>query len=166
MTDLIASKGRSRKHASAAYRKRAYAGTGDWYFQGSSWAFGGSYSDGLEMRFTSDETIAALEYDRAFIHDDGLGYLASDPRGDFISGAAATLLQSTGSLTGIDDAAEFEYGCAFLPRQEATGVLTGGGMSILRYASDDGGWQGLVEYTASTRHAHRPDPRRRRHHHR
>ncbi|WP_154795322.1 ABC transporter substrate-binding protein [Occultella kanbiaonis] len=117
---------------------RAYSGTDDWYFQGSSWAFGGGYSDGLDMLFTSEETIAALEYDRAFIHDDGLGYLAADPTGDFISGAAATLLQSTGSLTGIDEAAEFEYGCGFLPEQATTGVPTGGGgLSILRYASDE-----------------------------
>ncbi|WP_022918534.1 ABC transporter substrate-binding protein [Ruania albidiflava] len=116
---------------------RAYAGTDDWYFQGSTWAFGGGYSDGLDLLLTAEETIAALEYDRKFIHEDGLGYLASDTSGDFISGVAATLTQSTGSLTGIDEAAEFEYGCGFLPQQVTTGVPTGGGgLSILRYASE------------------------------
>lgn len=117
---------------------RAYPGTDDWYFQGSSWAFGGGYSDGLDLTLASEQTIAALEYDRKFIYDDGLGYLTADASGDFIAGVTATILQSTGSLTGIDDAAEFDYGCGFLPEQETTGVPTGGGgLSILRYASDE-----------------------------
>ncbi|MDQ0744497.1 sn-glycerol 3-phosphate transport system substrate-binding protein [Clavibacter sp. B3I6] len=119
-------------------RMRAYDGNDDWYFQGSSWAFGGGYSDGLDPRFTSDGTVAALEYDRAFIHDDGSGYLAADPTGDFIAGSAATVFNSTGALTGIQDAAAFEYGCGFLPREVDTGVPTGGsGLSIFRYASDE-----------------------------
>ncbi|MVA75039.1 extracellular solute-binding protein [Auraticoccus sp. F435] len=117
---------------------RAYTGADDWYFQGSSWAFGGGYSDGLDMLLTSEATVAALEFDRAFIHDDGAGYLSSDPSGDFVAGSAATVLESTGSLRGILDAAEFEVGCGFLPTQQTTGVPTGGGgVSIFRYASDE-----------------------------
>lgn len=115
---------------------RAYVGGDDWYFQGSIWAFGGAYSDGLDMRLTTDASIAALEYDRAFIHDDGSGYLAADATGDFSSGACATAMQSTGSLSGIKEAATFDFGCGFLPREKDAGVPTGGGgLSILRYAS-------------------------------
>lgn len=117
---------------------RAYNGGDDWYFQGSSWAFGGGYSDGLDMKLTNDATVAALEFDRAFILDDKSGYLSTDPSADFIAGTTATILQSTGALTGILEAAEFEVGCGFLPQQETTGVPTGGGgVSIFRYASTE-----------------------------
>lgn len=116
---------------------RGYTGGDDWYFQGSIWAFGSAYSDELTMKLTTDESIAALEYDRSFIHDDGSGYLAADPKGDFVSGACASVLESTGSLSGIREAASFEFGCGFLPRQVETGVPTGGGgLSVLAYASD------------------------------
>lgn len=117
---------------------RAYTGSDDWYFQGSSWAFGGGYSDGLDMLFTTDATVAALEFDRAFIFDDKSGYLSSDPSADFVAGTAATILQSTGALTSVVEAADFEVGCGFLPEQETTGVPTGGGgVSIFRYASEE-----------------------------
>jgi sn-glycerol 3-phosphate transport system substrate-binding protein len=117
-------------------RMRAYIGGDDWYFSGAIWAFGGAYSDGLDVTLTAEESIAALEYDRKFIHDDGYGYLAADATGDFTSGACATVLQSTGTLSGIKEAATFDFGCGFLPREVTTGVPTGGGgLSIMRYAS-------------------------------
>jgi sn-glycerol 3-phosphate transport system substrate-binding protein len=117
-------------------RMRAYIGGDDWYFSGAIWAFGGAYSDGLDMTLTTEESIAALEYDRSFIHDDGYGYLAADATGDFTSGACATVLQSTGTLSGIKEAATFDFGCGFLPQEVTTGVPTGGGgLSIMRYAS-------------------------------
>src|SRR5699024_2451633 len=110
----------------------------DWFFQGSSWAFGGGFSDGLDMRLTTAETIAALEFDRAFIFDEKAGKLSTDASGDFVSGTAASMLQSTGVLSGVVEAAEFEVGCGFLPEQEATGVPTGGsGVVIFRYATDE-----------------------------
>lgn len=131
---------------------RGYTGGDDWYFQGSVWAFGGAYSEGLDLKLTDDATIAALEYDRAFIHDDGSGYLAADPKGDFVSGVCATLLESTGSLSSIKDAAEFEFGCGFLPREVEIGVPTGGGgLSILTYASDtrkQAAWE-VIKYLSS-----------------
>ena len=115
---------------------RAYIGGDDWYFSGSIWAFGGAYSDGLDMTLTTDESIAALEYDRTFIHEDGSGYLAADATGDFSSGACATALQSTGSLSGIKEAATFDFGCGYLPQEVTSGVPTGGGgLSIMKYAS-------------------------------
>jgi len=121
-----------------AVSMRAYTGGDDWYFQGSTWAFGGGYSDGLDMRLTSDATVAALEFDRAFIHDDGAGYLSNDPSGDFVAGTTATILESTGALTSVTEAAEFEVGCGFLPGQATTGVPTGGGgLAVLRYSSEE-----------------------------
>src|SRR5699024_6094841 len=131
---------------------RGYTGADDWYFQGSVWACGGAYSEGLDLRLTDDATIAALEYDRAFIHDDGYGYLAADPKGDFVSGGCATLLESTGSLSSIKDAADFEFRCAFLPREAEIGVATGGrGVTVLRYVSDtrkQAAWK-VIKYLSS-----------------
>jgi sn-glycerol 3-phosphate transport system substrate-binding protein len=131
---------------------RAYNGADDWYFSGSAWAFGGGFSDGLDMTFTKPETIAALEYDRAFIHDDKLGYLAADPTADFVAGAAATMLNSTGTLTGVAEAAQFNVGCGFLPKQDKTGVPTGGsGLAIFRNASEErkqGAWE-LLKFLSS-----------------
>ncbi|GAA1488143.1 ABC transporter substrate-binding protein [Brachybacterium sacelli] len=131
---------------------RGYIGGDDWYFQGSIWAFGGAYSDGLTMTLTTDESIAALEYDRAFIHDDNSGYLAADAKGDFVSGACASVLESTGSLSGIKEAATFDFGCGFLPREEGAGVPTGGGgLSIMKYASEQrkqAAWE-VIKYLSS-----------------
>ena len=46
------------------------------------------------------------------------------------------MLQSTGTLSGIKEAATFDFGCGFLPQEVTTGVPTGGGgLSIMRYAS-------------------------------
>ena len=56
------------------------------------------------------------------------------------------------SLSSIKDAADFEFGCAFLPREAEIGVPTvGGGLSVLRYASDtrkQAAWE-VIKYLSS-----------------
>ncbi|WP_168207333.1 ABC transporter substrate-binding protein [Microlunatus elymi] len=117
----------------AKVKMRGYTGADDWYFQGSSWAFGGGYSDGMIPKLDSEETISSLEFDRAFIHDDQMAYLASSINGDFAAGVTATICNSTGALTSLLAAAEFDVGAAFLPVQEKPGVPTGGsGLAVLR----------------------------------
>ncbi|NBE93866.1 MULTISPECIES: ABC transporter substrate-binding protein [unclassified Nonomuraea] len=117
----------------APVRMRGYTGKDDWYFQGSSWAFDGSYSDGMVSRLSSEQTVAALEFDRAFIHDDQMAYLADDINADFAAGVTATICNSTGALTSLLKAATFEFGTAFLPEQDAPGVPTGGsGLAVMR----------------------------------
>ncbi|MGF3056701.1 extracellular solute-binding protein [Microbacterium sp. YY-01] len=119
-------------------RIRAFKGSDDWYFSGAAWAFGGGFSNGLETTFTSEGTIAALEYERGFIHDDKVGYFGTDISGDFVAGVTATILESTGALTSITEAAPFEVGCGFMPKQQTTGVPTGGsGLAIFRNASEE-----------------------------
>ncbi|MEO3748219.1 ABC transporter substrate-binding protein [Plantactinospora sp. B5E13] len=118
-------------------KMRGYTGADDWYFQASSWAFGGSYSDdGMVSQLISEQTIAALEFDRAFIHDDQMAYLASNLNGDFVAGVTASICNSTGSLTSLLNTAKFELGAAFLPEQDAPGVPTGGsGLAVMRNAT-------------------------------
>ena len=141
------------KHNGSPVKMRAYNGKDDWYFQGSAWAFGGSYSDGMTSKLASEETIAALEFDRAFIHDDQMAYLASDVNGDFAAGVAASMCTSTGALTSLLKAAKFEIGAAFLPEEVQPGVPTGGsGLAIMRNASKtrkQATWE-LVKYLAQT----------------
>lgn len=132
-------------------KMRGYTGGDDWYFQGSSWAFGGGYSDGMRPKLDSEQTIAALESDRAFIHDDQMAYLASDINGDFVAGVTASIFNSTGALTSLLESAEFEIGAAFLPAQEQPGVPTGGsGLALMRNATRErkqAAWQ-VIRYLA------------------
>ncbi|HEY9292345.1 MAG TPA: ABC transporter substrate-binding protein [Microlunatus sp.] len=132
-------------------KMRGYTGADDWYFQGSSWAFGGGYSDGMTPKLDSEQTIASLEFDRAFIHDDQMAYLASDINADFAAGVTATICNSTGALTSLLTAVDFEVGAAFLPVQEEPGVPTGGsGLALLRNATRDrkqSAWE-VIKYLA------------------
>ncbi|MCK2215345.1 ABC transporter substrate-binding protein [Actinomadura sp. ATCC 31491] len=117
-------------------KMRGYTGKDDWYFQGSTWAFGGAYSDGMTPRLDSEQTVAALEFDRAFIHDDRMAYLSGDINADFAAGVTATICNSTGALSSLLKAATFEIGAAFLPEQDAPGVPTGGsGLAVMRNAT-------------------------------
>ncbi|MEU8365090.1 ABC transporter substrate-binding protein [Nonomuraea sp. NPDC048882] len=141
------------KYNGSPVKMRGYTGKDDWYFQGSSWAFGGSYSEGMSTRLESEQTVASLEFDRAFIHDDQMAYLANDVNADFAAGVTATITNSTGALTSLLKAAKFEFGAAFLPEQNATGVPTGGsGLAIMRNSTrtrKQATWE-LVKYLAET----------------
>ena len=95
---------------------RAYSGTDDWYIQGLSWNFGGGYSDeNLNLIMSEQGMLDALAFDRAVIHEDKSSYVASDMVVDFTNGLVATVCTSTGSLGGIVEEADFEFGAGFLP---------------------------------------------------
>src|SRR5699024_7267536 len=106
----------------------------------------------MELKLTTDATIAALEYDRALIRDDGSGYLAAAPRGDLVSGVCASLLDAAASLPTVSGAASSELGCALLPSEVVIGVRTGGGgPSVLKYSSDtrkQAAWE-VIKYRSS-----------------
>lgn len=119
-------------------KMRAYTGNDDWYFQGSSWAFGGGFSDGMTSLLTSEGTVASLEFDRAFIWDDKMGYLASDINGDLVAGVTAGMCNSTGALNSLLKSVKFELGAAFLPEEVQPGVPTGGsGLALMANASTE-----------------------------
>jgi sn-glycerol 3-phosphate transport system substrate-binding protein len=110
-----------------------------WYFQGNVWQWGGNYSDeDFNILIAEDPAVEAGEFVRRLVHDDQMAYMAEDQSVDFANGLAATTEQSTGSLGGIIDTAQFEVGTAMLPEQSNFGVPTGGaGLAILAAAPDE-----------------------------
>jgi sn-glycerol 3-phosphate transport system substrate-binding protein len=95
---------------------------------------GGSYSDDQFKIHVADEpAIAAGQLWSDWVHKKGW---ASNPQAvdvDFQNGVGVTALMSTANLAGVEKNAKFKVGAAFLPKEKATGVSTGGaGLSILK----------------------------------
>ncbi len=110
-----------------------------WHFQANVWQWGGAYSD-PKYNILIDEggAVEAGEWLRKFVHEDEMGYMATDQSVDFSNGLCATTQQSTGSLGGIVETAKFDVGTAMLPEQEKFGCPTGGaGLAILAAAPDE-----------------------------
>lgn len=107
-----------------------------WLFQGVTWQFGGRYSTpAFEMTMTDPNTVAAGEFYRSTVNEHSWATFSNDVVVDFVSGAAASGLFSTGSMGGILRDAQFEVGTAFLPRKREFGCSTGGaGLAVLRNA--------------------------------
>ena len=104
-----------------------------WLFQGVVWQFGGKYSDpDFTMHMTDENTIRAGQFYYDSVHTDKWAVPATDPQADFIGGFTAAAMLSTGSMGGIKNNAEFEFGTAFLPKETNFGCCTGGaGLAIL-----------------------------------
>ena len=104
-----------------------------WLFQGVVWQFGGKYSDpDFTMHMTDENTIRAGQFYYDSVHTDAWAVPATDIQADFIGGFTAAAMMSTGSMGGIKNTAEFEFGTAFLPQETNFGCCTGGaGLSIL-----------------------------------
>ena len=104
-----------------------------WLFQGVAWQFGGAYSDpDFTMRMTEEGTVAAGQFYHDTVHTHSWARPSKNIGDDFLNGFSATMMASTGSMGGLRDNAEFEFGTAFLPQQEFFGCCTGGaGLSIL-----------------------------------
>lgn len=103
-----------------------------WFFQGTAWAFEGSYSD-EEFNVTVSEpnTVKAGEWLRSTVAD-GWATGSQDRTTDFINGVTASIMQSTGTLGTLKENAKFDFGAAFLPSEVAPGCPTGGaGIGIL-----------------------------------
>ncbi|MEU9836536.1 ABC transporter substrate-binding protein [Streptosporangium sp. NPDC048047] len=111
---------------------------GDWQFQGTVWQWSGNYSKGLDVTIDTGGAVEAGEWQRKLIHDDKLAYMAQSPKLDFSNGLIATLVESTGALTGITKDSPFKVGTAYLPEETAFGCPTGGGgLSIMAGASKE-----------------------------
>ncbi len=111
---------------------------GDWQFQGNVWQFGGAYSNGLDVAIDQDGAVAAGEFQRQLIHEDGHGYMASSPMTDFAGGLVAMCQDSTGGLKSAMSKAKFKVGAGFIPSEVAAGLATGGGgIGMFRNASTE-----------------------------
>lgn len=101
-----------------------------WYFQNINWSFGGSYSQGWNQNMTDPNTIKAGEWLQQMVKN---GYIATakTPTEGFAAGQSAALMQSTGSLKGLEKTVQgFELGTAFLPGYEKANVCPTGGAGL------------------------------------
>ncbi|MGY2081206.1 ABC transporter substrate-binding protein [Modestobacter sp. SYSU DS0657] len=108
----------------------------DWYFQGMIWTFGGAYSDEWEPTFTSPESLEAGRFLQDQYRQDHIA-ISNDANNQFGAAQAASLLQSTGSLGGLSETAQFEFGTAFLPGPRPGTPTGGAGLAIPAGISDE-----------------------------
>lgn len=103
-----------------------------WWMQNLIWGYGGSWSEDWDFApLTSDATIEAIQFAQDATQD-WATVSSGDPADDFGSGATSQIVQSTGSLGGILDIAEFEVGVAFLPGGPAAeGETPTGGAGLM-----------------------------------
>ncbi|WP_158583025.1 ABC transporter substrate-binding protein [Nesterenkonia natronophila] len=109
-----------------------------WGMANLVWGYGGAWSDEWDFStVSSDETVEALEFAQSGVEDGWANVAATSQTDDFSSGVASQTIQSTGSLNGILDTAEFEVGTAFLPDGPAAEgeTPTGGAGLMLASAS-------------------------------
>ncbi len=107
-----------------------------WSMANLVWAYGGAWSNEWDMSpLTSAETIEALEFAQEATSD-WATVASGSPADDFSAGATSQIVQSTGSLGGILDSADFEVGTAFLPGGPGGEGQTPTGGAGLMIASD------------------------------
>jgi sn-glycerol 3-phosphate transport system substrate-binding protein len=119
----------------------ANGGYSAWVFQGVIWQFGGAYSDkDFKMLIGEPKGVQAGEFYRSSIKD-GWSVSVKSDGDEFKQGLTTSVINSTGGLVGILDAAKgkFEVGTGFLPEGPAGfGCPTGGaGVSLLSGMSAD-----------------------------
>lgn len=110
-----------------------------WTFEGPNWTKGGSYSNEWELNMLSDETLAAGEWLRAMVNDAKVATVANDLNNEFSAGLFASMISSTGGLTGITENATFEFSVAPLPQGPGgeLGCPTGGAGLAIPSGIDD-----------------------------
>ncbi len=104
-----------------------------WLFQSVVWQHGGEYSDAdFNMLLNTGGAIDAGNLYRSSVAD-GWATTPADVNADFLNGLTASMMASTGGLTGMTRDATFEFGTAFLPEGPAGfGCSTGGaGMALM-----------------------------------
>ncbi|WP_022872647.1 ABC transporter substrate-binding protein [Nesterenkonia alba] len=104
-----------------------------WGMANLVWGYGGGWSDEWDFSLvSSDETVEALEFAQDAVQDGWANVAATSQTDDFASGVASQTIQSTGSLGGILDTADFEVGTAFLPDGPAAeGETPTGGAGLM-----------------------------------
>ncbi|MDQ0316256.1 ABC transporter substrate-binding protein [Amorphus orientalis] len=98
-------------------------------------------SDGTETYFTDPKVVEALEFWRSMATDSKImpeGTIEwGTLRQAFLEGQTGMMWHSTGNLTAVKDAADFDFGVAMLPKHERPGSPTGGGNFYLFKGSSD-----------------------------
>ena len=104
-----------------------------WLFQGVVWQFGGAYSTpDFKITLNDPGTVAAAKYYNDTVNTFKWAVSSQDLNKDFLGGATASMMASTGGLAGYEKNATFKVGTAFLPKEKSFGCPTGGsGLAIL-----------------------------------
>ncbi|WP_432510785.1 ABC transporter substrate-binding protein [Kineococcus sp. SYSU DK001] len=113
--------------AQAPYGLGKGTGNATWIHQNLIWGTGGALSDEWTMTVDSEQVLAASDYLRGYITKGWAAVSSSDQASDFGAGLYSSVIGSTGSLSGILEAATFEVGNAFLPGGEAGQFVPTGG---------------------------------------
>ncbi|MDN5820852.1 MAG: ABC transporter substrate-binding protein [Brachybacterium sp.] len=108
----------------------------DWYFQGMIWTFGGAYSDEWTPSFTEQGSIDAATFLQEQVAA-GHIQIEQDANNTFAIGNASGLLQSTGSLGGLNDSADFDFHTTYLPGPTPGACTGGAGIAIPDGISDE-----------------------------
>ena len=103
-----------------------------WWFENMLWGQGGQYSDEFTVTLDTPQALAAGDFLHDLFHGSKVAGVGPDAGADFAAGIFASTIGSTGSLTGLLDAASFELGTAYLPDgPSGSGTPTGGtGLAI------------------------------------
>lgn len=118
----------------------AFGPVDNWFGQAQAWAWGGAFSDGLDVTINDEPIHDWLNWQAKFIHDDSFGYMAQEAGTDFQAGVTAACHGSTGSLMGFESSVDFDLGAAFLlgKVEDTTKVPTGGGgLAIVKAESEE-----------------------------
>ncbi|MEW1980161.1 ABC transporter substrate-binding protein [Citricoccus sp. NPDC079358] len=101
----------------------------DWYFQGMIWTFGGAYSEDWTATFTQPESIEAGEFLQEMVQE-GYIEISNDAVNTFGVGSAGALLESTGSLGGLEETAAMDFTTVYLPGPTPGAATGGAGLAI------------------------------------
>ena len=118
----------------------AFGPVDNWFGQAQAWAWGGAFSEGLDVTINEDPIHDWLNWQAKFIHDDNFAYMAQEAGTDFQAGVTAGCHGSTGSLMGFESSVDFDLGAAFLlgKVEDTTKVPTGGGgLAIVKSESEE-----------------------------
>jgi len=135
-----------------------------WVFMPFVWEYGGSISDEqFKIHIADAPAIAAGQVWSDWVHKYNWAANPQDVAVDFQNGLGVTGLLSTAALAGIEKNAKFKVGTAFLPKEKAGGVSTGGaGLCVMRgspqpkqaaafdYVAFATGTQGTITWSQST----------------
>ncbi|GAA1486705.1 ABC transporter substrate-binding protein [Brachybacterium fresconis] len=108
----------------------------DWYFQGMIWTFDGAYSEEWTPTFTEQGSIDAATFLQEQVAA-GHIKIEKDATNSFAINNASGLLQSTGSLGGLNDSAEFDFHTTYLPGPTPGACTGGAGVAIPDGISDE-----------------------------
>ncbi len=102
--------------------------TSDWIMEQYLWSWGGEIisEDGETMLIYSPENVKALEFLQKAIADGVWTWVASGGSALDLTGKIGLTQRSTGSLTYLQDTAEWEVGAFAMPQQQGKKVPIGG----------------------------------------